>query len=396
MGFLDSILKKKGAEGEEAEAPVVEQAPVGPKPNPLAKLKGVLNHLEKIILGLVIVGVAALSVKQLLDAKKDMSVIDEESTDVQLMGRMLNLAEERPSNLIDLVNKALEKPDAINLEGTNHLVFNPRVWKEIFMTNTGEALLVMDSPNEPLGISALRVTGITTNKAYLKARAFIGGGFVRHEFTWVDQDYPAQPYAMMRLAPQMAPLRTFLPQQPLSRLGMAPLLSARQTGWTPSTNSPARPLHGFMGNNAYWLRFNPEFELMVAFKKFSPATPAQLGAARQSPAQTIPGVVYEMDVIQGTKGGVYPYETNSVRAVSDVPIEYIRGYVASFAYETKYHKKLELAGFREGRRLMIDGEVFRVFRITGDAVSLVSDPEYGGNGKIYDKPLQRGAPPVGP
>ena len=164
MGFLDSILKKKGAEGEEAEAPVVEQAPVGPKPNPLAKLKGVLNHLEKIILGLVLVGVAALSVKQLLDAKKDMSVIDEESTDVQLMGRMLNLAEERPSNLIDLVNKALEKPDAINLEGTNHLVFNPRVWKEIFMTNTGEALLVMDSPNEPLGISALRVTGITTIK----------------------------------------------------------------------------------------------------------------------------------------------------------------------------------------------------------------------------------------
>jgi len=45
---------------------------------------------------------------------------------------------------------------------------------------------------------------------------------------------------------------------------------------------------------------------------------------------------------------------------------------------------------------MIDGEVFRVFRITGDVVSLVSDPEYGGNGKIYDKPLQRGAPPVGP
>ena len=70
MGFLDSILKKKGAEGEQPEGSVVEKASVGPKPNPLAKLKGVLNHLEKIILGLVLVGVAALSVKQLWDAKK--------------------------------------------------------------------------------------------------------------------------------------------------------------------------------------------------------------------------------------------------------------------------------------------------------------------------------------
>ena len=36
---------------------------------------------------------------------------------------------------------------------------------------------------------------------------------------------------------------------------------------------------------------------------------------------------------------------------------------------------------------MIDGEVFRVFRITSDTVSLVSDPVYGGNGKIFEKKL---------
>ena len=59
MGFLDSILKKKKAPeaGEEDAPPEAVETPVstGPKPNPLAKLKGLLDHLEKIILGLVLV-----------------------------------------------------------------------------------------------------------------------------------------------------------------------------------------------------------------------------------------------------------------------------------------------------------------------------------------------------
>jgi len=78
-----------------------------------------------------------------------------------------------------------------------------------------------------------------------------------------------------------------------------------------------------------------------------------------------------------------------------VPIEEVRGYSANFAYETKYHRKMELKNFRVERHLMIDGEVFRVFRITVDTVFLVSDLLYGGNGKIYEKQLQRVvAPPV--
>ena len=75
MGFLDSILKKKKAPeaGEEDAPPEAVETPVstGPKPNPLAKLKGLLDHLEKIILGLVLVAVAALSVLKLLAAKND-------------------------------------------------------------------------------------------------------------------------------------------------------------------------------------------------------------------------------------------------------------------------------------------------------------------------------------
>ena len=80
-----------------------------------------------------------------------------------------------------------------------------------------------------------------------------------------------------------------------------------------------------------------------------------------------------------------PYSTNSIRAISGVDVPISRGFSADFTYRTKYHKGIALAGFRVGRHLMIDGEVFRVFKITADTVSLVSDPLYGGNGKIYEK-----------
>ena len=72
MGFLDSILKKKKSDSEvDPEAPegVVESAsgeeeaapPAGPKLNPLDKLKGVLDHLEKVVLALVLKGSSSLS-----------------------------------------------------------------------------------------------------------------------------------------------------------------------------------------------------------------------------------------------------------------------------------------------------------------------------------------------
>ena len=98
-------------------------------------------------------------------------------------------------------------------------------------------------------------------------------------------------------------------------------------------------------------------------------------------------VVYDLDVVIGVKNGLYLYETNSIRVLSNVPYAFTRGYAANFVYQTKYHKRMELNNFREGRRLMIDGEIFRVFRITADTVSLVSDPAYKGNGKIFEKKL---------
>ena len=387
MGFLDSILKKKktdsetDSEGAEPTPVEAEEAPpAGPKPNPMAKLKGVLDHLEKVVLGLVLVGVAVLSVLEFLKAKKEVGSIKQADTDIVLGGRMMELEQERPTNLTLLLEKSTKAPDAISLKGTNHLVFNPRVWKEIVVSNAVPPVqLIMDTPDVPLGISALRVSSITNFKAYLKARAFVGGGIVRHEFTWVDREHPVLPYAMAG----RNPLTTFFPQQSMR----STFLSATGRGWQADPNKEAKPLHGFKGQAAVYFRFNPEWEVKVKYKASTPAAPAQLAQAQINPGNTVSNVVYDLDVVMGVKNGLYLYETNSIRVLSNVPYTFTRGYAANFVYQTKYHKRMELNNFREGRRLMIDGEIFRVFRITADTVSLVSDPAYGGNGKIFEKKL---------
>jgi len=399
MGFLDSILKKKkdspdAAAEEDGKEAVPQPEPsviAGPKPNPLAKLKGFLDHFEKIVLGLVLVGIATFSVMTLLKSREDIKEIGDGKEPLTLGGKMMVMEDEMPTDLADLIKKSTEAPDAISLKGTNHLVFNPRVWKEIVITNTQPPLLIMDSPNEPLGISALQVTSITNSRAYLTARAFIGGGIVRHEFSWLDREYPVLPYQMMNVGAALNPIKTFFPQRPMP----SNLLSASARGWSADPRADPKPLHGFTGRNALYLRFNPEWEVKVRFKSATPASPAQLAAAQARADKTISNVVYDLDIIKGVQNGLSNYETNSVRALSGVPIEEVRGYSANFAYETKYHRKMELQNFRIGRHLMIDGEVFRVFRITADTVFLVSDLLYGGNGKIYEKQVQRVvAPPA--
>ena len=172
--------------------------------------------MEKIILGLVLLAVATLSVLKLLAARKDVSAIDGGEEPVILGGSILALENERPKNLNTLIKKSKEDPDAISLKGTNHLVFNPRVWKEIPLTNGEPPLLIMDSPDAPLGISALQVSSITNFKALLNARAFIGGGIIRHEFTWLDREYPVVPYRMMNVGASLNPLKTFFPQRPMA------------------------------------------------------------------------------------------------------------------------------------------------------------------------------------
>ena len=384
MGFLDSILKKKnksapGAEGEVSQDAPSPEAPKASdaKAEMAAKLKGVLHHLDKIILGVVLIAVTVLSVLKMLSAKSEIKSVLETDTNVAPGGSMLVFENLQPTNLAELIEKSKEQPDAIRLEGTNHWVFNPRVWKELFIQETGENILIVDSPNEPLGVSALQVSSITNLKAYFNARAFRGAGTVRYEFTWRDIEYPVFPYEFM---PANNPLRTFLPQ---SKLPLN-LLAASSTGWLPSTNQAPKPLHGFLGQNSGYLRLRPELELLVKFNSATQPTAQQM--ARVDPrSMTIPDVILDVELIQGVQGGIVPYSTNSIRAISGVDVPISRGFSADFTYRTKYHKGIALAGFRVGRHLMIDGEVFRVFKITADTVSLVSDPLYGGNGKIYEK-----------
>lgn len=386
MGFLDSILKKKGdsaaaVDGETlqdvAPSPEATKAASSAQVGVAAKLKGVLNHLDKIILGFVLIAVTVLSVLKMLSAKSEIKSVLETDTNVAPGGSMLVFVDLQPTNLVELIEKSKEQPDAIRLEGTNHWVFNPRVWKELFIQETGENVLIVDSPNEPLGVSALQVSSITNLKSYFNARAFRGAGTVRYEFTWRDTEYPVLPYEYM---PTNNLLRTFFPQNgfPVN------LLTASATGWLPGANQAPKPLHGFKGQYSGYLRLRPEFELLVKFSSATQPTAQQM--ARVDPrSMTIPDVILDVELIQGVRGGIVPYSTNSIRAVSGVDVPISRGFSANFTYKTKYHKGISLAGFRVGRHLIIDGEVFRVFRITADTVSLVSDPVYGGNGKIYEK-----------
>ena len=94
MGFLDGLLKKK--EKEEGESPEPEPEVKKGYGNPLDKLKGLLNHLEKIILGLVLVVVATFSVLELINARKDIADLKSLDPQVILGGELLDYSKEQP------------------------------------------------------------------------------------------------------------------------------------------------------------------------------------------------------------------------------------------------------------------------------------------------------------
>ena len=127
----------------------------------LKKLKPVLDHLEKIILGVVLIAVATISILKLLEARKAITDVGEAQRDIQLSGSDYEVDATLKSNLSVLIAQASGSPDPLVLEGSSHLVFNPRKWKEIVTTNSAEPLLVPDSAEEPLGVSALQVTNIS-------------------------------------------------------------------------------------------------------------------------------------------------------------------------------------------------------------------------------------------
>ena len=267
------------------------------------------------------------------------------------------------------------EPPPWSIAVTNHLVFNPRVWKEIHHVNRPLPRLQADSADEPLGISALKVTAIRTNYATLSGRTYLNGATIRHEFMMDDADHLVKPYGTQ----SQAPLATFLPQAPMpSQYGLT-----RANGWMPAPQT-VRPLHQFIGVGASWLAYQPDWEMKAVFQAVSMPGQAQLTQARLNPSGQINGMTYDLDLITRNQSETN-YATNRVRIQSSQPYKFARSFEADFRHQTPHQTPVNLKQFREGRRLLIDGEVFQVRLITGDEVTLVSDLTCGGTGKEYRK-----------
>ena len=385
MGILDSILKKKSAEVVSEGVESAEPAPVKAKASLAEKFGKVLDHLDKIILSLVLIAVAAISVMKVLAAKKESDEVGKVKFDIELGGKIL--AKEGLTNLVGLLERSKEKPDVISLKGTNHLVFNPRKWKEITLLDTGEKIVVIDSPLEPLGVSALRVDAIRSLKTRITPKAFVGSAnTIRYQFALNDSEFPERDRVLT------GALRTFIQ----TTNWPAQFTSVIKRGWLPNPRKEPQPIHGFSSRQAAgYLRQHPEWEIKLGFKAVSNPLPADINLALARPDRMIPNVIFDLDIVFGKEGG--GYMTNSVRQVSGVEIEEIRDYEADFSFSTKYTPQpIQLRKFRKGRRFVIDGEVFRIISITEDKAMLVSDLVFGGNGKIYDKPLRPKVAPVQP
>ncbi len=354
----------------------------------LAKLKGVVDHLEKIILGLVLVAVAVVSVLMLLGAKGEMNEVSKATENTTLGGGQP--PEQDFSSLANLVRAASGDPPRINLGGTNHTVFNPIKWNKV-VTN-GVTNLVRDSVTEPLGVSALRVEKIreiilkvTPKIQYNRSPTQLGENNMRYTFE-AEDEYPVRPMTVgefmafrrgVRHAYYSQPtvdtprIRAFLPQ---IRIGS----KAQSNSLQPSPRADLKPLHLF-GDRL------PMTSWYVGFK-FKEA----------SRATRIEDVVVKLDILYGLPSGGFITNANQT-AKHNQPIAFTRGYEADLVFQTKFTAKpIRWEKAREGLRLSIDQEVFRILKIRADMVQVVSDRGFGGNGQIFDKPWNRGAKPVQP
>ena len=115
-----------------------------------------------------------------------------------------------------------------------------------------------------------------------------------------------------------------------------------------------------------------------------------------SKADRIEDVICTLDIIHGLPGGGLVTNKNRV-AKHNQPISFTRGYEADLYFKTKFTAQpIEWKNCRVGRRFSVDGEVFRIIKVTPDLVQLVSDQGYGGNRQIYDKPFRPGPNQVRP
>ena len=240
----------------------------------------------------------------------------------------------------------------------------------------------------PLGISALQVTRIkpilltiTPKIQYNRAPTQLGENNMRYTFE-ADDEYPSRhmsvgefmafrrnirhSYYSQRNIDTIR-MRSFLPQiRPFQRQ------KAVSRSTQPRTNGDVKPLHLF-GN----IRHPLSWEVRYRFTK-------------ASRARLIENVVVTFDVIYGLPSGGLVTNLNQT-AKANQPVPFTRGHMADLYFKTEFTPEpIVWEGVREGLRLSIDQEVFRVIKITPDLVQLVSDRGYGGNVQIFDKPWAKG------
>ncbi len=333
----------------------------------LKKLKGILDHLEKIILGVVLIAVATISVLKLLEARKAIAGVAEAQRDITLSGSSYKSDTNLTSKLNELIVQASGRPVPLVLEGSNHMVFNPRKWKEVVITNGGDPILVPDSEKEPLGVSALQVTNIAPVNLIVVPEAKLSAdkNKVLYQFTVTD-------YYPMQFNTQYGLLATFIPH-----MTMAKSVSKRLT--LVANRGPIE-LHSFdKWPRATLYQLHRDWIVKVDFK----------GATAPVSLENADNVLFNLDVIYTQFDGItFTTVTNQFpNWRSKAPIGITRARQADFLYQTKYHDPKAYRGYRVGRQIMVDGECLRIIKITPNEVHLYSDLTFGGNGKLYVKEL---------
>jgi len=306
-----------------------------------------------------------------LEARQTIAEVGENERDIKLSGSSYEIDDKLKSNLRGLVAQASGSPVPLVLEGSNHMVFNPRKWKEIVINTNTDPIMVPDSEKEPLGVSALVVTNITPVSLIVVPEALLSLDRTRvlYRFTVTD-------YYPMQFDTRYGLLATFVPHLSMARPASKRLTQVAKRG----------PVE------------------IHSFSKWPPATLKQLhrdwivkvkfnGASAPVPPGNADNVFFNLDVIYTQPDGItVTNEYPNWRSKS--PIGITRARKADFIYKTKYQAVKLYTGYRVGRHIMMDGEALRVIKITPNEVHLYSDLEFGGNGKLYIKKLIRPAAPI--
>ena len=333
-----------------------------------------------------------------LATPKAKNVISESILEVELDLDVIRRKPQSPDPLGDLEEPlasewnrlraiASGKPPTLGLDGTNHMVFNPRKWKEIIITENGGSQvtnLVPDSVKEPLGVSALEVTDIVPVQLMVTPIARLALSQAKVLYRFEQMDY--YPMAFRTLPPQYGPINTFLPHVQQAQKVYRRLTRVENRG--------SVELHWWYNQRAnvrtFVRQYHPDWIVQIVFRGATP-TPPQFEAAGRIPLKFVDNVRFDLDIIHQTPEG--QMITNKYQQVlSKSPIAITRAYQANFRFQTKYHREKKFIGYREGRHLMMDGEALRIIKITPNEVHLYSDLEFGGNGKLYIKKKGVAAP----